>query len=397
MKSGSQQRVSRLFYLDDIPTPYRLSVQSEIAAAWPGPFRIAYCAASEPGRTWNLDFSGLDVEFLSGWQYRPKRQVNPFSFKINPGILRALSAWRPDVVVLSGYVQPTMLLAGLWCLWHKIPYGIASETSSISSPKLGLRLRVKKGAIGWLIRGMRFGLPVGGAAAVYFKLLGATSTPMFEFPNTPDNRVIAARAAKFRASDGSVTVRSELGLPDQARIVLFVGRMISAKRPGDVVRAFASIWSSQQNTVLVMVGDGPLLDELRKAAPGRVFFTGWLKDPERIAELMAVAAMLVLPSEHETWGAVVNEAMAAGTPVIASDRVGSAAELIEPGKNGLIVPVGDIKALATAIERLLINEPTRKEMGALAGATAMQKGVDFALRNFLAGAKSALDARARET
>jgi len=396
MKRGTQQRVSRLFYLDDIPTPYRLSVQHEIAAAWPGPLRIAYCAASEPGRTWDFDYSGLDVEFLRGRQYRPKRQVNPFSFKINPGILYALSAWRPDVVVLSGYVQPTMLLAGLWCLWHKIPYGIASESSLISSPKLGLRWHLKKGAIGWLIRGMSFGLPVGRAAGMYLKLLGATSTPMFEFPNTPDNRVIATQAAKFRGSDGPATIRSGLGLPDQSRIVLFVGRMISAKRPGDVVRAFASICSSHPNTVLVMVGDGPLLDELRKAAPDRVVFSGWMKDPERIAELMAVSSMLVLPSQHETWGAVVNEAMAAGIPVIASDRVGSAAELIEPGKNGFIVPVGDIKALAAAIERLLVDEPRRKEMGALAGATAMRKGVDFAVRNFLAGAQYAIDTRPRE-
>ena len=122
----------RLYYLDDIPTPYRLGVQRRIAQNWGSAFKIAYCAATEPGRNWTLDFSGLDVEILPGRQYRPKKQANPFSFKWNPTVAASLDAFRPDVVVLSGYVHPTMMRAARWCRRRHVPYAIVCETSCMT-------------------------------------------------------------------------------------------------------------------------------------------------------------------------------------------------------------------------------------------------------------------------
>jgi glycosyltransferase involved in cell wall biosynthesis len=378
----------RLYYLDDIPTPYRLVVQRRIAESWEGSLKIAYCAAAEPGRDWSFDFTELDVEVLSGCQYRPKHQVNPFSFKWNPMVLRSLRAYRPDVVVLSGYVHPTMLLAAYWCRRHGVPYGIASESNARNSPSSGLRGQLKRRVAGWMVRGMSFGLPVGREAGEYLRTLGPTDAPMYYFPNTPDTSAIAVEAERVVKEGAEIYLRQSLGIPEHTNIVLFVGRMIDAKRPMDALQAFLQLGSAAANATLVFVGDGPLLDAIKTAADGneRVVFTGWLRETSQVATLMAISSTLVLPSEHETWGAVVNEAMAAGTPVIASDRVGAAAELIEPGLNGLIYPVGQTTELARAIGLLLTDEAARQHMGRAAQVTALESGHQYAASNLIAAA-----------
>jgi glycosyltransferase involved in cell wall biosynthesis len=102
---------------------------------------------------------------------------------------------------------------------------------------------------------------------------------------------------------------------------------------------------------------------------------------------------MVLPSQHETWGAVVNEAMAAGTPVIASDMVGSAIELIESEVSGIIYPVGDTAALADAMSRLLRDDDLRRNMGRAGKEIALAKGEIYAADNLISGALHATEGR----
>lgn len=386
--------MSGLFYLDDIPTPYRLGVFKRVAALWPGDFHLAFCAESEPGRDWRLDFSDLAHEILPGKQWRPSGQVNPFSFKWNPGITARLDAVRPDVVILSGYVHPTMWAAARWCIRNKVPYAITCETSARSSATSGWRWAVKRAVSGWIVRNMAFGLPVGREAADYLRAFGPTDAPMHYFPNTPDTAPIVAEAEQLAATGGEPALRAELGIAHDAPIFLFVGRLIDAKRPLDTVEAFRRL-ERAGNAVLLIVGDGDRMEAIRTAAAGdpRIVCTGWLRDPATIARLMSIATAMLLPSAHEPWGAVVNEAMAAGTPVISSDRVGAATELIEDGVNGYLVPVGDVHGYVRAMQRLLDDTELANGLGTAARATAVAKGEQFASENLIAGARDALAAR----
>lgn len=385
----------RLYYLDDIPTPYRLGVHQRIAELWPGRFRLAFCAASEPGRTWDLDLGMLDTEILPGFQYRPPRQANPMSVKFNPLVWRSLDAFRPDVVAVSGYVHPTIHLAAAWCRMHRVPYGVSCETSRRDTVMGGLKARLKKRIASSVVRGMAFGLPVGRDAAQYLELLGAKGAPMFHFPNTPNAAAIAAAAEQTRRSGAEQTLRQAFAIPPTSRIILFVGRMIDAKRPMDLLQAFGGLDSDTLDAALVFVGGGPLLEGLRQRAAGlaRVVFTDWVKEPERVFELMAISSVFALPSQHEPWGAVVNEAMASGVPVIASDRVGAAMELVDSGTNGLVVPVGDVRGFATAIESLLADEAHRARLGRAGQATALAHGHEFAAGNLVKGAGYAVNVR----
>lgn len=381
----------RLLYIDDIPTPYRLGVHRRVAMSWPGDFRVAFCAASEPGRKWTLEFEDLDVEFLSGWQWRPGGQVNPFSFKWNPSVIEALERFDPQVVVLAGYAHPTMMWSAAWCISHGVPYAIACETSDKSTATEGLRWQVRRRVVGWMIRRMSFGLPVGRQAAAYLRQLGATDAPMHFFPNTPDTAIFVKTIAEVEAAGGARQIRERFGLPLNGPLFTFVGRLISAKNPLDVVNAFRSI-GINRDAALLMVGDGPQAAVVRGHASGdrRIVCAGWISEQQELAQIFAASDALVLPSAHEPWGAVVNEAMASKACVIASDRVGAAAELVREGVDGFIVPVSDVSGIREAM-LTLINDPERcRRMAEAAQENAIRCGAAFAASNLIKGASDAL-------
>jgi glycosyltransferase involved in cell wall biosynthesis len=136
-------------------------------------------------------------------------------------------------------------------------------------------------------------------------------------------------------------------------VCVFVGKLDEGKRPDDLIRAASLL--DDARIVLVFVGTGPLEASCRRlvqelGVEGR--FLGFLNQSE-LGRAYGVSDCLVLPSESESWGLVVNEAMATGLPCVVSDRVGCAPDLIDAGRTGEIYPGGDVKALSLALRRLV--------------------------------------------
>ena len=176
-------------------------------------------------------------------------------------------------------------------------------------------------------------------------------------------------------------------LPAERQLVLFVGRFANAKSPLDLVRAFSALPAADlASASLVLVGDGPLATDIRAALEARPdvdsHMLGW-QEPREVHRLMAMATVMALPSVKEPWGAVVNEAMAAGTPVIASDRVGAAYDLIENGVNGWIVKSREAEALSSAISRALADTARTRQMGERARVAALAADAEYAAKNLL--------------
>ena len=162
--------------------------------------------------------------------------------------------------------------------------------------------------------------------------------------------------ARFRPLDREAACRAT-GLDPERRHLLFVGRLDDrVKRVGALVRAFAGLAARRPEVDLVIVGDGPdgpaLRDLAVAAVGGRVRFLGWLDGPAALAQAYAAADCLILPSWSEGFPTVVGEAMACGTPVLAS-RVGGVPELVTEGVTGWLVPAGDDTALASALTRVI--------------------------------------------
>jgi glycosyltransferase involved in cell wall biosynthesis len=146
----------------------------------------------------------------------------------------------------------------------------------------------------------------------------------------------ARRSAALRRAWGA-------GLGDL--VALYVGRIAPEKNVGLAVEAFRAMQASRPRTRLVLVGDGPLRPSLEAAHPD-VIFAGVQRD-ERLAEHYASADVFLFPSETETYGNVVPEALASGLPVIACDDA-AARTLVVPGDNGLLVPRGTPHAFVGA-------------------------------------------------
>ena len=144
-------------------------------------------------------------------------------------------------------------------------------------------------------------------------------------------------------------------LGERRRSVVFVGRLHRQKNPELLLRAFAVFQKDYPAYVLEMFGKGELEEELKRIAAelgikGKVIWHGFCPD---VRKQIADAGMYVLSSDFEGISNSMLEAMAMGIPVIATDcPIGGCAEYIQNGRNGLLVPVGDQKAMADAMRRL---------------------------------------------
>lgn len=186
----------------------------------------------------------------------------------------------------------------------------------------------------------------------FYLAYGVPARKLFAVPYAVDNGRFMARADDLLSKKGEI--RGNLGIAGSAFTVLFVGKFIPKKRPMDLLKAYALAGIPEK--ALILVGEGEfkyILQEYagEKSLPN-VIFPGF-KNQTELPEYYAAADVFVLPSgEGETWGLVVNEAMCFGLPVILSDMVGSSADLVRPGENGFTIPLGDIGALARAMETI---------------------------------------------
>jgi len=144
--------------------------------------------------------------------------------------------------------------------------------------------------------------------------------------------------------------------PRQPPTVLFCGQMIPRKGVDLLLRAFERVTQQGLDARLLLVGREAelpqMLPQLTKAARQRVEYAGF-QAPEDLPHFFRRADVFVLPSRYDGWGVVVNQAVGAGLPAICSDAVGAARDLIEPGRNGAIVPAGDVEALTEQLAHYL--------------------------------------------
>jgi glycosyltransferase involved in cell wall biosynthesis len=167
-------------------------------------------------------------------------------------------------------------------------------------------------------------------------------------------------AASVRAAD-IASVRSEMGLKASDRLLLMVAEFIPRKRHRDMLHAFARL--GRNDVVLALASLGPLLEEMKQLATSlgiadRVRFLGFRRD---IPALVQASVATLLPSEQEGLPRTVMESMCQGVPVIAS-RIRGVTDLLDDGR-GLMVPVGDIGALATAMTWVLDHPDEAQAMG----------------------------------
>lgn len=356
----------RVAVLSELPTPYRWPLFQRVAEAPGLDLTVFFYARNEADRGWSVPVEGAGrprAEFLPGRVLHVRGRRSLF-FHWNPRIVARLKRREFDVAVIPGWSMPTSVASAVACRARGIPYVIFSETHGRSPRPAWLRM-TKRVALRPLIRGAGAWLATGTLSEDFLAQHGAERSRIFRFANTPDVEALSRRIDEARGFREAT--RRALGVPAGEPLVLFVARLIGAKDPAALLAAQAILEARGGAPWLVLVGEGaqgnPLREFVRSRRLARVVFAG-TREPQDLPAIWAAADLFVLPSRHEPWGVVVNEAMAAGLPVVLSDRVGAAPDLLEDGVNGRLFPSGDAERLAAAIAEIAGDADLRARMGA---------------------------------
>lgn len=220
-------------------------------------------------------------------------------------------------------------------------------------------------------------LYIGEANRRHFQHHGMPASRMFAAPYCVDNGRFAAAARALQPQRAAI--RRAFGVEDGRPVVLFAGKLIEKKQPLLLIEAFARV-RRERECALLFAGDGPLRADVQRLVTRLgvpdVHVAGFLNEPE-MSRAYAAADVFVLPSKlHETWGLVVNEAMNFGLPVIVSDKVGCAADLVRSGENGYVVHHDDASGLAAAIARLVADGGLRARLGERSRAIIQEYSIE---------------------
>jgi glycosyltransferase involved in cell wall biosynthesis len=371
----------RVVFVSKIPTPYRLPLYRLLAERPEVDVQVLFAAAAEPNLPFDVreSLGSVRHHFLPGFSTSLPTGREPFAYPVNHGVIAALRVADPDLIVVGGYVVYADQAALLFARRTGIPYVVHNE-SHLGRMRPAWVEALKAAVLPSLVGGAAGGLAVGSAAARYLAHYGLHPGRIRLFPNTVDVGEYQRAAAAVRRR--GARIRSRLDLP--RHFVLYAGRLTPSKGIGDLAAALRMLGG--QSPELVIAGVGPLSGEL--GVLPRVRLLGF-QPTDRLIELLALADAAVLPSRAETWGVVVNEALACGCPVVVSDAVGAVEDLVVDGVNGRVFPAGDVRALAAA---LASGEPP----GNLRGASGVPPGkrdaraarirrwdYDFAVEQFL--------------
>ena len=248
----------------------------------------------------------------------------------------------PQAVVITGYYYPAMRSAARWAQRR----GRVSIFMGDSQWGDRRRIALREWAKGWWVRRhYDAAFAAGDRTVEYLTRMDFPRERIWTGYDVVDNQAFADGAAAARSQADSL--RDRLGLPD--RYFLFVGRFAPEKNVSRMLEAYATYRQAVGLRAwgLVLVGGGPLETELRVRAQELrdVVFAGF-QQVDAVPAYYGLASCLVLPSISETWGLVVNEAMAAGLPVLVSQRCGCVPELVQEGVNGYVCDPSDTADLA---------------------------------------------------
>lgn len=241
----------------------------------------------------------------------------------------------------------------------------------------GLRGWLKRRYLSRIFARCRAFLAIGTCNQSYYEAHGVPRDHIFDMPYAVDNDFFAGRATAEEAAK----VRARHGIPPNRAIVLYAGKLTRRKHPEHVMQAWRQAIWPRERPILMFVGDGELRPSLEAGADPDVVFTGFRNQTE-LPGYYAAADLFVLMAEREPWGLAVNEAMACGTGVVASDQVGAAYDLVD-GETGLRLPVGDVGGLAREFPGLI-------DRAASLGRAARARVARWDFGADVAGLKSAL-------
>jgi glycosyltransferase involved in cell wall biosynthesis len=346
--------------LVNVMTPYRVNLHTLIADGIPelklhtlvthGPADFDW-EVSIPESIHATYWSAKDDSPLASTFSHPLRE-----WRKGGRLIRYLSENQIRTVITFGYRYLSYLRTIRHCDRAGLPLFVHSDGNIYGDRNMSpAKRRLKKQIYDWWLRRASGVLSMGELGDQFFMAYGAEKRSLYRVPYTPDydsfSKVDADRLARFHR---------KYGLDRERRYLVYSGRLVRHKRVDLLIDAFARIADQRPLWDLLIIGDGVLRDALQDRVPpvlkSRIKWSGFL-DRDEPAVAYHASDVLVLPSDLEPWGVVIQEAMAAGLVIVASHVVGAAHEMVQDKLSGRIFPAGNLEQLTHAI--LDVTDPAK--------------------------------------
>jgi glycosyltransferase involved in cell wall biosynthesis len=358
------------------PIQYQVPLWQALARDGGVQFEVWYLTEHGTRRSRDREFGqtfAWDIETLSGYTYRfldVGQGATPSSFwrcRLRERLRDRLRDSQVSALWIQGWQVAAYWQAVREARSAGVEVWLRGESNNLA-PQPPWKKMLKRIRNEWLFRRVDRFFYIGKANRRLYEESGVMEAKLYPAPYAVDNERFAMQAAALRPRRAAL--REQLGIPEDAFCVLFCGKFITKKRPLDVVAAARALIENRElsRLHLLFVGSGVLGPELRRACRIVYDIEGQLKSPrlegsndasvfppasfagflnqKEISQAYVAADCLVLPSDYrETWGLVVNEALASGVPCLVSQACGCAEDLWGCGT----FPLGDIDMLASAL------------------------------------------------
>ena len=308
-----------------------------------------------------------DVDLLRGYRYRFLRNLAGNSNRgwtrhFNPSLIPALLRGHYAMVIfMLGWGSISAMLGILTCRLMGIPFFLYGD-SSFPPSEDSLPRRIRARFLHLLFRNAAGFMISGALNADYYRHYGADASHFFLLPWAVDNDRFR-EASRFEPGERE-RMRESLGIRPEQIVFVFSAKLVERKDPMTLLRAYEMLHGRDRAAVLFL-GDGVLREPLETYARENdlsgAHFAGFVNQRE-LPKYYGLADVFVLPSTYEPRGAVINEAMACGLPVIVTDRCGSIGDIVLDAENAFVYPAGDAAALAEAMTRLVVDPALRERM-----------------------------------
>jgi glycosyltransferase involved in cell wall biosynthesis len=308
-----------------------------------------------------------DVPLVEGYRAlfvrnrAPRPHTQQFFGAVNPGLAALIARERFDALWVHGYAQVSNWIGFATAAALRIPFLVRGDSQLLVQRPLPVR-GLRRLVLAALFRAASAVLYIGQQNRRFYEWFGVPDDKLFFAPYGVDNAFFAERARAARGNGRRETLRAQIGAAPDDVVLLVVGKLMGFKRPLDVVRALAGL---ERRAIAVFVGDGELRPDVERelSATGvRGVVSGFVNQSD-LPDWYAAGDVAVLASDFEKWGLVVNEAMACGLPIVASDLVGCVPDLVHDGESGAVFRARDPEALADALRPLVEQPALRARLG----------------------------------
>ena len=302
-----------------------------------------------------------DIPLLEGYKYSFLENVsrNPglssFWGCDTPDVYEIIKREKFDAFIVFGWIYKSAWQAVWACKSNKVPVFMRGD-STLHTPRSFLRSLVKYIPYRLLLPMIEGHLYVGELNKQYLKHYGVPEEKLFFIPHFVDNIYFKRESEKLKSE---INIRNKIGIPNNSFVFCYVGKFIEIKKPDHIIKAYKRLVEDNGDVDihLLFIGDGPLrssLENLSVPYSEKIHFTGFINQRE-LPNHYSASNSIVLPG-IETWGLVVNEAMACGLPALVSSGVGCLEDLIIDNLTGNVFNCGDVEELGELILKYSNNK-----------------------------------------